>query len=189
MNRLKEKYTNEIAPSLVQELGLTNVMETPKLTKITVNAGIGDFKDNKEAVSGFVEELTALTGQSPSPRKARLSEAGFKIRKGETVGYTVTLRGERMWAFLDKFANVVLPRVRDFQGLSLKSFDDHGNYSLGLKEHVIFPEVNQNTTKGIRSLQVNFSIDSRGKEDSLLLMKALGMPFDPNSAKGKKQNG
>lgn len=177
MDRLNKKYKEEIAPKLIKDLELKNIMQAPKLRKIVINAGIGEFRDNREAVESFVEDLSAISGQRPNPRKARLSESGFKIRKGDIVGYSVTLRGPKMWAFLDKFINIVLPRVRDFQGLNLKSFDDRGNYSVGIKEHVIFPEVNPNKVKGIRSLQVNFQIDSLSKEHSLAFLEALGMPF------------
>lgn len=180
MNRLRQEYKEKIADQLVKDLNLSNKMEAPKLKKIVINAGIGEFRENREAVESFVNDLASLAGQQPSFRKARLSESGFKIRKGDIVGYTVTLRGERMWAFLDKFVSIVLPRVRDFQGLNLKSFDDRGNYSVGLKEHVIFPEVNPNTIKGIRSLQVNFSFSSQGKEHSQAFLEAVGMPFKKN---------
>lgn len=177
MNRLRKRYTEEILPAITKELSLKSVMEAPRLKKIVVNAGIGDFRDNKEAVESFVEELKMITGQQPSPRKARLSESGFKIRQGDVVGYTVTLRGNNMWAFLDKFLNIVLPRVRDFKGLSLNSFDENGNYSIGLKEHVVFPEVNPNKVKGIRSLQITFVVDTKKKEYSKYLLTKLGLPF------------
>ena len=152
-------------------------MEVPRLKKISVNAGIGGFRDNREAVDTFSEELTNITGQKPYVRKARLSEAGFKVRKGDTVGLTVTLRGERMWAFLDKFVSIVLPRVRDFRGLSLTAFDDNGNYSVGVREHIIFPEVNPNVTKGIRSLQITLVTSSKDKKRNELFLKNLGLPF------------
>lgn len=177
MNRLKEQYINKIAPKIMDELGVTSIMELPKIRKIKVNAGIGSFRENKEAVESFAEELSDIVGQRAVPTKARMSEAGFKIRKGDVVGYNVTLRGDRMWAFLDKLINVALPRVRDFRGLSPKSFDDNGNYSLGIKEHTIFPEVNANKTKGIRNLQVTIVINSDDVEKSKFVLKELGMPF------------
>jgi large subunit ribosomal protein L5 len=177
MNRLKEKYIKEIAPKITKEFKLSNVMEVPKVIKIHVNAGIGSFRENKEAVESFVYDLEALSLQKPYMRTARLSEAGFKIRKGDMVGYAVTLRGERMWAFLDKLINIALPRVRDFRGLSEKSFDGNGNYSIGIKEHVIFPEVNVNTTKGIRNMQVTIVLSSKNVEMNKALLKALGMPL------------
>ncbi len=175
--RLYKKYKEEIAPKLMEDLGLTNVFELPRLEKIVVNAGIGSFKDNKEAVDMFLEEFTNITGQKPSVRKARLSVAGFKIRQGDVIGVAVTLRGDKMWAFLDKLVNIVLPRFRDFKGVSIKSFDKNGNYSLGITEHTIFPEVNANTTKGIRSLQATLVTSVNDVKKSKALLEALGMPF------------
>lgn len=177
MNRLQEKYKNEIAKQLKEEFKLSNVMEVSKLLKISVNSGIGGFRDSREAVESFVEDLTQLTGQKPFPRKARLSIAGFKVRQNDVVGYTTTLRGDKMWAFLDKLINIAFPRVRDFRGVNDKAFDKNGNYSLGIKEHVIFPEVNPNTTKGIRSLQVTFVFNSKNIELNRALLAKLGMPF------------
>ncbi len=177
MNRLKERYTKEIAPKLATELKLSNVMEVPRLMKISINAGIGPFRDNRDAVEAFVEEFTNIVGQKPYPRPARLSEAGFKIKKGDIVGYAVTLRGERMWAFIDKLINIVLPRVRDFRGLSDTSFDELGNYSLGIREHVIFPEVNANSTKGMRSFQITFVMNTNDIENNRALLKEIGVPF------------
>lgn len=162
---------------LKKELSLENVMQVPAVTKIVINTGVGSIKDSKEALEAFVAELTALTGQKPSPRKARLSEAGFKIRKGDTVAYTVTLRGKPMWAFLTKLINVVLPRSRGFWGLSKESFDGQGNYSLGIKEHTVFPEVNPNTVKAIRSLQVTIATNAKDDNRALILLKSLGFPF------------
>lgn len=177
MNRLQEKYTKEIAPQLMKELSIENVMKAPKIQKISVNAGIGNFRENKEAVDVFARELSDITGQRAYPRKAKKSEAGFKIRQGDVVGYTVTLRAERMWAFLDKLIYVSLPRVRDFRGLNTDSFDKNGNYSMGIKEHTIFPEVNPNSTKGIRSLQVTVVFNTKNIDENRLLLEKLGMPF------------
>lgn len=177
MNRLRKQYIEIIAPRLVKQLKIVNVMELPRLSKIVVNAGIGPFRENREAVESFVSDLASFTGQKPSPRKARLSVAGFKVRQNDVVGYTVNLRGEKMWAFLDKFINISLPRVRDFRGLSALSFDRLGNYSIGVKEHVIFPEVNPNTTKGIRSLQITIAVSNSSPEKTRVLLKELGVPF------------
>ncbi len=177
MNRLREKYLKEIAPKLQKELGIASVMALPKIQKISINAGIGPFRENKEAVQNFADEMSALAGQSVFPRKARKSEAGFKIREGEVVGYAVTLRSDRMWAFLDKLISIALPRVRDFRGLENTSFDGNGNYSLGIREHVIFPEVNQNNTKGTRSLQVTIVFNTKDVDQNRYLLTALGMPF------------
>jgi large subunit ribosomal protein L5 len=177
MNRLKEIYTKKIVPATKKEFDLSNVMEVPKVLKISINSGIGSFRENREAVDAFVTEFSNIAGQRPYPRQARLSEAGFKVRKGDVIGYAVTLRGDRMWAFLDKFINIALPRVRDFRGLKDTAFDEVGNYSVGIREHVIFPEVNANTTKGIRSLQVTVVTDSKNKEMTKYVLKELGMPF------------
>ncbi|MFH1295538.1 MAG: 50S ribosomal protein L5 [bacterium] len=177
MNSLSELYKEKVVKELQKELKLENAMEVPRITKIVVNAGIGNFKDVREAVESFVAELAGLTGQKPSPRKARLSEAGFKIRKGDIVGYTVTLRGAYMWAFLEKLIRVVLPRTRGFWGLSADSFDGHGNYSLGIREHTVFPEVNPNTVKGIRSLQITVGTSTKDDKEALALLKSLGFPF------------
>ena len=177
MNRLKQMYLEKIAPKLKGEFKLANTMEVPRVVKVVVNSGVGPFRENREAVDSFVADLAAITGQKPSPRAARLSVAGFKVRQGDTVGYTVTLRGDRMWAFLDKLINIALPRVRDFRGLPATAFDGNGNYSIGIKEHVIFPEVNPNTTRGIRSLQVTVVIKNGTIESNRHLLKALGIPF------------
>ncbi len=177
MNRLKEKYTKEILPKLTKELGLANIMAVPRIEKISVNSGIGPFRENKEAVEVFSEEMSNITAQKVFARKARKSEAGFKIRKNDIVAFAVTLRGDRMWAFLDKLISIALPRVRDFRGISEESFDENGNYSLGIKEHVIFPEVNPNTTKGIRSLQLTIVFNTKDVEQNRYLLKSLGMPF------------
>ena len=186
MNRMKQEYNEKIAPALVKELNLSNIMQVPKVKKVVINSGIGPFRDSREAVESFVEELSNIAGQKVYPREARLSESGFKIRKGEVVGYAATLRGDRMWAFLDKLINVALPRVRDFRGLSTKSFDAAGNYSIGITEHVIFPEVNPNTTKGMRNLQVTIVMESSNPEKSKLLLKELGMPFKKEVTKEDK---
>lgn len=177
MNRLREKYEKEIAAKLKEEFKLGSVMEVPRIEKIVVNAGIGDFRDSKEAVQNFEEDLAKILGQKPYPRKARLSIAGFKIRKGDTVGYAATLRGEIMWAFLDKLISVAIPRIRDFRGLKVDSFDQAGNYSLGITEHIIFPEVDPNTVKGNRSLQITVVSTSNDKELNKALLNYLGMPF------------
>lgn len=176
-NRLYKTYKEKMAQDLKKQLSLENIMQVPKIKKININAGIGGFKENREATESFINELADITSQKPYYRKARLSEAGFKIKKGDVVGYSVTLRGYKMWAFLDKLINIVLPRVRDFRGLSRDSFDNSGNYSLGIREHVIFPEVNPNATKGIRSLQVTIVMNSNNKEWNTALLENMGFPF------------
>lgn len=177
MNRMKDLYTSKIKQELVKELGLENVMQVPSLQKIVINSGIGSFRDNKDSLDSFFNEFMSLSGQRPNFRKARFSEAGFKVRKNDLVGLTVTLRGERMWDFLDKFIGVSLPRVRDFRGVSKKAFDKLGNYSIGVKEHIIFPEVDANKTKGVRSLQVNFVFKNGSPVNSYKLLEKLGLPF------------
>lgn len=184
MNRLKETYNKKIAAKLKKDYKLSNVMEVPHVQKVSINAGIGGFRENREAVESFVADFAAIAGQRPFPRKARMSEAGFKVRKNDVVGYAVTLRGERMWAFLDKFVNIALPRVRDFRGLETDSFDGNGNYSLGIREHVIFPEVNPNTVKGIRSLQVTVVFSGGDKDKNLALLRELGFPFKKDEING-----
>lgn len=177
MERMHLKYKNEIIPEILKEKKLKNVMEVPFIKKIAVNVGIGGFRENREAVESFTQELANICGQKPYPRKAKKSEAGFKIRGGDIVGLAVTLRGDRMWAFLDKLVNIALPRVRDFRGLSSTSFDGAGNYSIGIREHVIFPEIDQNIVKGIRSLQLTMVTNSKNKELNELLLRKLGLPF------------
>ena len=177
MSLLKDTYNKKIVDKLRKEFKLENVMQVPSIEKVSINTGIGGFRDSREAVEAFVAEFSAIAGQKPYPRKARISEAGFKVRKNDVIGYAVTLRGEKMWAFLDKFVNIVLPRVRDFRGLSTTSFDGQGNYSVGLREHVIFPEVNPNIVKGIRSLQVTVVMNGDKREMNLALLRELGFPF------------
>ncbi|MFC1621938.1 50S ribosomal protein L5 [Patescibacteria group bacterium] len=177
MTRLQEIYKKDIAPKMQKEFGLKSIMAVPRLQKVVVNTGIGDFKDNKDAIESFVNELGQLLGQTPHPRKARLSVAGFKIRKGDVVGYSATLRRDKMWAFFDKLVSIAIPRIRDFRGLNPNSFDEAGNYSFGITEHVIFPEVNPNTIKGVRSLQVTIVSSSNDKKLNKALLNYLGMPF------------
>jgi len=178
MNRLKEKYLKEAVVKAKKELGAGNIMSVPQIIKICINSGIGPFRDNREAVESFSEEMGNIAGQKPFPRKAKKSEAGFKIKQGDVVGFAVTLRKERMWAFLDKLINIALPRVRDFRGLSVEAFDKNGNYSLGVREHVIFPEVNPNTTKGIRGLQVTINFNSHDRAKNKYVLENLGFPFE-----------
>ena len=152
-------------------------MEVPRINKIVVNTGIGSFRDNRESVESFEKEFSEILGQKPYPRKARISVAGFKIKQGDLVGFTGTLRGDRMWAFLDKLIGTAIPRIRDFRGLENDKFDQDGNYSLGIKEHVIFPEINPNAVKGIRSLQITIVSTSKNKKLNKLVLENLGMPF------------
>jgi len=179
--RLYEKYKTEVLPELKKELGAGNVMELPSIKKVVINSGVGNFADSKEALALFEEELTLIAGQKPSERKARLSVASFKIKQGDLVGYAITLRGAKMWAFLDKLISLVLPRVRDFSGLNPNSFDRDGNYTVGIEEHTIFPEVNPNTTKGIRGMQVTVVTNSGDVDKSRKLLSLIGLPFRESS--------
>ena len=183
MNRLQEKFTKEIAPKIKKEFGYKSIMMVPRIKKIVINAGIGGFRESREGVESFEKEFADIVGQKPCPRKARLSEAGFKIKQGDLVGYSATLRGERMWAFLDKLISVAIPRIRDFRGLDLGSFDEAGNYSLGITEHVIFPEVDPNITKGNRSMQVTIVSTNNDKEVNKALLTYVGMPFKKEEKK------
>jgi len=162
-------------------------MRVPRIKKVVVNAGIGSFRTSRDAVDSFEKEFGDIVGQKPYPRKARLSEAGFKIKQGDLVGFSATLRGELMWAFLDKLISVAIPRIRDFRGLGQESFDQSGNYSLGITEHVIFPEVNPNTTKGNRSMQVTIVSTNNDKEVNKALLTYIGMPFIKDEKKEDKK--
>ncbi len=175
--RLEKIYKEKVQPELVKELDLENPMAAPRIIKISVNAGIGEFRDSREAVESFKKELTDLLGQVPQYSIARKAVSGFKVQKGDIVGISATLRGEKMWAFIDKLVNIVLPRVRDFRGLSREAFDEDGNYSIGLKDHTIFPEVNPNEVKESRNLQINITTSAGNKEQSELLLRKLGFPL------------
>ncbi|MFA6981567.1 MAG: 50S ribosomal protein L5 [Patescibacteria group bacterium] len=176
-NRLYEKYQKVVIPAMKKDFSIANAMEVPKLSKIVINAGVGSFRENREAFEYFIQEMSEITGQKPHVTKAKKSESGFKIRKNDVVGVAVTLRSDRMWAFLDKMISVVLPRVRDFRGLKPTAFDNGGNYSIGVREHTIFPEVNPNKTKGIRSMQITLVTNHKDLEKNKALMKYLGLPL------------
>lgn len=175
--RLKELYKKEIIKKLILKLGRKNVLSLPRVTKIVVNSGIGKFKDDKGLIEGAVKDIALITGQKPTLRRARISISNFKVRANEVIGVSVTLRGDKMWVFLDKLLNIVLPRVRDFKGLSKKSFDGAGNYSLGLREHTVFPEINPNTVDKIKSLEVTIVTSSKKDNEALKLLTELGVPF------------
>lgn len=177
MNRLKEKYQKKIAPILKKELGLTNLLAAPKITKIVVNVGIGNISSNKAALKKAQTALMAITGQKPLLRGASKAIADFKVRQGDIVGLKVTLRKKRMYQFLDKLVTIVLPRVRDFSGVSRKAFDKKGNYTLGLKEQIIFPEVDYDKIDKVRGLEINIVTSTDKKEEALRLLELLGMPF------------
>lgn len=176
--RLRQKYLDEIRPAIKEGLGRRNVMETPKLDKIVVNMGVGEAMGEPRALENAIAELTAITGQKPAIRKARKSIAGFKVREGANIACMVTLRGDRMYEFMDRLMNVAIPRIRDFRGVSANSFDAQGNYTLGLREQTIFPEVNMDSVERIRGMNVTFVIvNTRGADDSRELLRRFGMPF------------
>ncbi|MDT8862279.1 50S ribosomal protein L5 [Alkalihalobacillus sp. MEB130] len=177
MSRLKEKYTSEIVPSLVEKFNYSSVMGVPKLEKIVVNMGVGDAVSNAKALDKAVEELQEITGQKPLVTKAKKSIAGFKLREGMPIGAKVTLRGERMYDFLDKLISVSLPRVRDFRGVSKKAFDGRGNYTLGVKEQLIFPEIDYDKVDKVRGMDVVIVTTANTDEEARELLTQMGMPF------------
>jgi large subunit ribosomal protein L5 len=177
MARLKDRYNEEIAPALKTRFGIENPMRIPRLEKIVVNMGVGEASQNSRALDGAMEDLARITGQKAQPRRARKSIAGFKIREGMPVGARVTLRGERMWEFLDRLVSVALPRVRDFRGISPNSFDGHGNYALGLSEQLIFPEISYDSIDATRGLDVAVVTTTESDEEARELLRLLGMPF------------
>ncbi|GAB2568089.1 50S ribosomal protein L5 [Gracilibacillus alcaliphilus] len=177
MNTLKEKYNNEIVSSLVEKFNYKSVMEVPKVEKIVINMGVGDAVQNSKALDSAVEELSLITGQKPVVTKAKKSIAGFRLREGMPIGAKVTLRGERMYDFLQKLIDVSLPRVRDFRGISNKAFDGRGNYTLGVKEQLIFPEINYDRVSKVRGMDVVIVTTANSDEEASELLTQLGMPF------------
>ena len=177
MARLKHRYDEEIAPALKERFEIQNPMRIPKLNKIVVNMGVGEAAQDSRRLDGAMEDLARITGQKPQLRRARKSIAGFKIRDGMPVGARVTLRGERMWEFLDRLINIALPRVRDFRGISPRSFDGRGNFALGLREQTIFPEVSYDSIDTTRGLDVAVVTTAESDEEARELLRMLGMPF------------
>jgi large subunit ribosomal protein L5 len=177
MPRLKQRYIEELRDSLKEELGLTTIMQVPRIEKITLNMGVGDAKTEAKALDSAIEELTTIAGQRAQVRRARKSVAGFKLREGMSIGAKVTLRGDRMYEFLDRLVSIALPRIRDFRGLSPRSFDGRGNYSIGIREQLIFPEINYDDIAAIRGLDVAITTTAETDEHALALLRALGMPF------------
>ena len=175
--RMKEMYKDIVFKSLMEKFKYTNVMEVPKLTKVTLNMGLGDAKDNAKLMETAVEELALISGQKPVITKAKKSIANFKVRQGMPVGAKVTLRGSSMYEFVDKFFNIDLPRVRDFKGVSNNSFDGRGNYSMGIKEQLIFPEINYDKVDKIRGMDIVFTTTAKTDEEAHALLELLGMPF------------
>jgi large subunit ribosomal protein L5 len=176
-NRLEERYRNEIVPALMEEFGFSTPMRVARITKVVLNIGVGEALDNPKALDGAVEDLRVITGQQPVITKARLSIAAFKLREGRAIGVKVDLRGERMWALLDRLLNVALPRTRDFTGVSPDAFDGRGNYTLGLREQLLFPEINYDKIDKVRGLEVTIVTTARTDEEGRRLLKLLGMPF------------
>ena len=176
--RMKEKYLAEAVPALQQKFGYKNVMQIPRLEKIVINMGLGDCKDNAKALEVAVAELTQIAGQKPQVTQAKKSIANFKLREGQNVGAKVTLRGERMEQFMDKLINVALPRVRDFRGVSAKAFDGRGNYALGIREQLLFPEIEYDKVEKIRGMEMIFVTTAQTDEEAKELLRLLGMPFE-----------
>jgi large subunit ribosomal protein L5 len=175
--RLKDRYNDEIRPALIRHFGYSSAMQAPRLEKIAVNAGVGDIKQDSSAVRGAQNQLAAITGQFPSIRRARKSIAAFKVRQGMPVGVAVTLRGERAYEFLDRLLSIAIPRIRDFRGLNPRSFDGRGNYSLGVREQTIFPEVDYGTGAAVRGLEITITTTAQSDPEAFALLEALGMPF------------
>jgi len=182
MNRMRERYQKEIAPALAKAFELKNMMEVPKLEKVVVNIGAGEALDNPKALEAAVGDLTTITGQKPVTTKARKSIANFKLREGRLIGAKVTLRGERMWAFLDRLLNIALPRVRDFRGVSANAFDGRGNYTLGLRDQLVFPEIEYDKIDKLRGMEVTIVTSARTDEQARALLQLLGMPFGKKEA-------
>ncbi len=177
MNALRTRFEADIRPALIKQFGYRNVMEAPRLEKIVVNVGVGEALDNARALDAAVEDVTKITGQKPVVTKARKSIANFKLREGRSIGVKVTLRGERMWAFLDRLVNVALPRTRDFRGVSPAGFDGRGNYTLGLREQLLFPEIQYDKIDKIRGMEISIVTTARSDEEGRELLRQLGMPF------------
>jgi large subunit ribosomal protein L5 len=180
MARLKEKYNKEIAPAIAKQFDIKNVMAIPKVSKIVVNMGLGEAISNAKILDAATEELKSITGQKPVVTKAKKSIAAFKLRQGMNIGVMVTLRGERMYEFFDRLISVALPRVRDFRGVSAKAFDGRGNYTLGVREQLIFPEIDFNKVEKTRGMNISIVTTAKNDEQARALLKAFGMPFREN---------
>ncbi len=177
MNKLKEQYQTEVAPALMKALDMHNIMQLPTVEKVVVNIGLGEAMDNPKAMDAAVNDLIQISGQRPVITKARKSIANFKLREGRAIGAKVTLRGEKMWAFLDRLINIVLPRVRDFRGISPDAFDGRGNYTLGLREQLIFPEIEYDKIDKVRGMEITIVTTAQTDDEATLLLGMLGMPF------------
>jgi len=177
MSSLKQKYLQEVRPALMERFSYKNIMQVPRLEKVVINMGIGEGKDNPKLLESAVKELALITGQKPVVTKAKKSVASFKLREGMSIGCKVTLRGERMYDFVNKLINIALPRVRDFRGVSPRSFDGRGNYSLGLKEQIIFPEIDYDKVEKVLGMDITIVTTARTDEEAKELLQQLGMPF------------
>ena len=182
MNRMQEKYNKEVVPALRKAFDLKNVMEVPRIQKVVVNIGMGEAMDNPKAMEAAVSDLTTITGQKPVMTKARKSIANFKLREGRLIGTKVTLRGERMWSFLDRLMNTALPRVRDFRGVSGNAFDGRGNYTLGLRDQLIFPEIEYDKIDKLRGMEVTIVTTAKNDDQARTMLQMLGMPFSKKEA-------
>jgi large subunit ribosomal protein L5 len=177
MNRMKERYQTEMVPALKESLSLDNLMQVPTVEKVVINIGMGEALDNPKSIDAAVGDLIQITGQKPVVTKARTSIANFKLREGRAIGVKVTLRAERMWSFLDRLINIVLPRVRDFRGIPRDAFDGRGNYTLGLREQLIFPEIEYDKIDKIRGMEITIVTTATNDEQAAQLLEMLGMPF------------
>lgn len=182
MNRLQEKYNSEVVPALRKAFDYKNVMQVPRIEKVVVNIGLGEAMDNPKALEAAVNDLTIITGQKPVMTKARKSIANFKLREGRLIGTKVTLRGDRMWAFLDRLMTTALPRVRDFRGVSANAFDGRGNYTLGLKDQLIFPEIEYDKIDKLRGMEVTIVTTAKNDNQARAMLQLLGMPFSKKDA-------
>ncbi|MGB7217303.1 MAG: 50S ribosomal protein L5 [Vicinamibacterales bacterium] len=180
MNRLKERYQKEVVPALTKEFGYKNVMAVPKIEKVVVNMGLGEATSNAKIIDTGADELARITGQKPVTRKAKKSIAQFKVRKGQSIATMVTLRGERMWEFLDRLMNIALPRVRDFKGVSARGFDGRGNYTLGLHDQLLFPEIDYMKVDKARGMNVSVVTTAKTDQEARKLLQFIGMPFRQN---------
>lgn len=174
---MKERYTNEVMPALMKSLNMKNVMQAPRVEKVVVNIGVGEALDNAKALDAAVGDLNLITGQKPVITKARKSIANFKLREGRAIGVKVTLRGERMWSFLDRLMNIALPRVRDFRGISPDAFDGRGNYTLGLREQLVFPEIEYDKIDKLRGLEITIVTSATNDDHARQMLALMGMPF------------
>ena len=177
MNRMQDLYNNEVIPALRKGFDFKNIMQVPRIEKVVINIGVGEALDNPKALEAAVSDLTLITGQKPVMNKARKSIANFKLREGRLIGAKVTLRGERMWAFLDRLVNTALPRVRDFRGVSANAFDGRGNYTLGLHDQLIFPEIEYDKIDKLRGMEVTIVTTAKNDDEARMLLRLLGMPF------------